>query len=52
MDNHNVQIFEPGHMETQDQYDSVAKKLSELYENWNFEKNMIYDLQQDRYIGF
>lgn len=52
MDNHNVQIFEPGHMETQDQYDSVAKKLSELYENWNFNKNMIYDLQQDRYIGY
>ena len=39
-------------METEDQYNSIAKKFSELYENWKFEKNMIYDLQQDRYIGY
>ncbi len=52
LENHNAQIFEPGHMETEEQYNSIAKKFSELYENWKFEKNMIYDLQQDRYIGY
>lgn len=52
IENHNTQIFEPGHMETEDQYNSIAKKFSELYKNWSFEKNMIYDLQQDRYLGY
>ena len=52
LENHNAQIFEPGHMETPEQYNNIAKKFSELYENWKFEKNMIYDLQQDRYIGY
>tara|TARA_B100002019_G_C20961461_1_gene446510 strand:- start:169 stop:648 length:480 start_codon:yes stop_codon:yes gene_type:complete len=50
--NHNAQIFEPGHMETPEQYNNIAKKFSEIYLDWKFEKNMIYDLQQDRYIGY
>tara|TARA_Y100001938_G_scaffold126609_1_gene178711 strand:+ start:854 stop:1330 length:477 start_codon:yes stop_codon:yes gene_type:complete len=50
--NHNAQIFEPGHMQTEEQYDSIAKTFSELYMDWKFEKNMIYDLQQHRYIGY
>ena len=48
----NAQIFEPGHMETNDQYDNIAKKFSELYLNWQFEKNMIYDLSVDRYLAY
>lgn len=52
LEKHNAQIFEPGHMETEDQYNSIAEKFSELYKNWKFEKNMIYDLHKDRYIGY
>ena len=50
--NANAQIFEPGHMETTEQYDNIAKKFSELYLDWRFEKNMIYDLSVDRYIPY
>ena len=42
MENHNAQIFEPGHMETNEHYNHIAKKFSELYLNWKFEKNAIY----------
>ena len=49
---HNAQIFEPGHMDTQQQYNHIAKKFSEIYLDWRFEKNMIYDLQSDRYLGY
>ena len=52
MENHNAQIFEPGHMETKEHYDHVAKKFSELYLNWKFEKNAIYELPTDRYIPY
>ena len=52
MQNHNAQLFEPGHMESIEHYDAVAKKFSELYKNWKFEKNMIYDLSQNGYIGY
>ena len=31
MENHNAQIFEPGHMETKEHYDHIAQKFSELY---------------------
>ena len=48
IENHNVQIFEPGHMETPEQYDNIAKKFSDVYLSWQFEKNMIYDLSSDR----
>ena len=52
MEHHNVQIFEPGHMETVDQYNNIAKKISNLYIDWKFEKNMIYDLSVDRYLAY
>ena len=52
MEKHNAQIFEPGHMDTEEQYDKVAKKFSELQNNWKFEKNAIYDLSSDRYIAY
>ena len=49
---HNAQIFEPGHMETDSQYDHIAKKTSELIQTWKFDKNMVYDLYNDRYISY
>ena len=52
IENHNVQIFEPGHMETPEQYDNIAKKFSDVYLSWQFEKNMIYDLSSDRYLAY
>jgi hypothetical protein len=52
LENHNAQIFEPGHMETKEQYDIIAKKFSNLYKDWQFERNMIYDLSVDRYLGY
>lgn len=52
MENQNAQIFEPGHMYSDQQYDHIAKKFSELYLDWNFDKNMIYDLANDRYLGY
>ena len=52
MEHHNAQIFEPGHMETTEQYDNIAKKISDLYLDWKFEKNMIYDLSADRYLAY
>jgi hypothetical protein len=52
LQNRNAQLFEPGHMESIEHYDAVAKKFSELYKNWKFEKNMIYDLSQNGYIGY
>ena len=52
MEKHNVQIFEPGHMETKEHSDNISKKFSELYLDWKFEKNAIYDLTTDRYIPY
>ena len=52
MENHNAQLLEPGQMDTPEQYDRIAKKFSEVFQNWQFSKNMIYDLDVDRYIGF
>ena len=52
IENHNAQIFEPGHMETNEHYNHIAKKFSELYLNWKFEKNAIYELPTDRYIPY
>jgi len=52
MENHNAQIFEPGHMETKEHYDNISKKFSELYLDWKFEKNAIYELPTDRYIPY
>ena len=52
MENYNAQIFEPGHMETKEQYNNIAKKFSDLFLDWKFEKNMIYDLSTDRYVAY
>ena len=52
IETHNIQIFEPGHMATTEQFDTIAEKFSKIYLDWKFEKNMIYDLANDRYIGF
>ena len=52
MEKNNAQIFEPGHMETKEHYDHIAKKFSELYLDWKFEKNAIYELPTDRYIPY
>ena len=52
IDTQNIQIFEPGHMATAEQFDTIAEKFSKMYLDWKFEKNMIYDLANDRYIGF
>ena len=52
MENRNAQIFEPGHMETVEQYVNIAEKFSKIYIDWKFEKNMIYDLVNNRYIGY
>jgi len=49
---HNAQLLEPGHMETLEQYDSIAKKFSEQYKFWSFKKNMIFDIAEDRFIGY
>ena len=52
IENQNAQLLEPGHMDTEEEYDIIAKKFSKLYETWKFEKNMIYDLCGDRYLGY
>ena len=52
MEHHNAQIFEPGHMETKEQYNNIAKKFSDVYLSWQFEKNMIFNLSAERYIGY
>lgn len=52
IENHNIQLLEPGHMEVEHQYDNIAKKISSMYQTWNFEKNMIYDLSNGKYLGY
>ena len=50
--NHNAQAFEPGHMETKEDYEKTAEKFNSLYENWQFTKNQIYDLVKEAYIPY
>ena len=52
MENHNAQIFEPGHMETSEDYDKIAKKFGNIYKDWQFTKNQIYDLVKESYIPY
>ena len=52
MENQNAQIFEPGHMETKEDYDKIAKKFADIYEDWQFTKNQIYDLVKESYIPY
>ena len=52
MENHNAQIFEPGHMESKNDYSNIAKKFSAIYKEWQFTKNQIYDLVNESYIPY
>jgi hypothetical protein len=52
METHNAQLIEPGQMDDEQQYDRIAKKFADTYADWQFTKNMIYDMDVDRYIGF
>ena len=52
MENHNAQLFEPGHMETEEDYNKVAKKFANVYKDWQFTKNQIYDLVKELYIPY
>jgi hypothetical protein len=52
MENHNAQIFEPGHMESKNDYSTIAKKFSAIYKEWQFTKNQIYDLVNESYIPY
>jgi hypothetical protein len=52
IENHNAQVFEPGHMETKEDYDKIAEKFNSLYQNWQFTKNQIYDLVKESYIPY
>lgn len=50
--NNNAQLIEPGHMETIEQYNNVAEKFNEFYKICKFEKNMIFDIVNNRYIPY
>ena len=50
--NNNAQLIEPGHMETLEQYNNVAEKFNEFYKICKFEKNMIFDIVNNRYIPY
>ena len=52
MENHNAQIFEPGHMESKEDYDNIAEKFGKIYKDWQFTKNQIYDLVKESYIPY
>ena len=52
MENHNAQIVEPGHMDSQKDYDGIAEKFNGIYKDWQFTKNQIYDLVKDQYIPY
>lgn len=52
MENHNAQLLEPGHMESLEEYDVIAKKFNAVHQGWKFEKNMIFDLYTGKYIGY
>ena len=49
---HNAQLIEPGHMYSGTDYDHIAKKFSAIYIDWKFDKNLIYDLPNNRYINY
>jgi hypothetical protein len=52
MEQHNSQLLEPGHMDSERDYDRIAEKFSKIYKDWKFTKNQIYDLVKDRYIPY
>ena len=52
MEYSNAQIFEPGHMELEKDYDIIAEKFNKIHKDWSFTKNQIYDLANERYIPY
>jgi hypothetical protein len=48
----NGQLIEPGHMETTEQYNNIAKKFSIFYKDCDFKKNMIFDIVNNRFIPY
>lgn len=52
LDKANAHLIEPGHMETEEQYEKIAKKFIKYMNQENYKKNMIYDLQDDRFLPF
>jgi len=52
MENHNAQLLEPGHMESAQDYNIIAKKIVMIIKNWKFFKNQIYDLVKESYIPY
>jgi hypothetical protein len=52
LENNNALLIEPGHMETDYQYEANAKKFNELFHSHVFKKNMILDLNANRYLPF
>lgn len=52
MEYSNAQIFEPGHMQTENDYDVIAEKFSKIQKDWTFTKNQIFDLVNERYIPY
>jgi hypothetical protein len=52
LSNNNALLIEPGHMETDYQYEENAKKVNALVHSHLFKKNMILDLNANRYLPF
>lgn len=50
--NKNSQLIEPGHMETAEQYNTIAEKFNGLYNSYEFKKNMIFDIVNNRFIPY
>lgn len=48
----NAHLIEPGHMETAEQYETIAKKFTTYMNQENYKKNMIYDLYNDKFLPF
>tara|TARA_R110000868_G_scaffold382924_1_gene649607 strand:- start:435 stop:920 length:486 start_codon:yes stop_codon:yes gene_type:complete len=48
----NSHLIEPGHMETVEHYNVIAKKFVNYLNCNNYKKNMIYDLYNDRFLAF
>lgn len=52
MEHENCQLVEPGHMGTEQDYDTMAKKFKNYVDTWKYSKNQIYDLARDRFIAY
>lgn len=52
IDKANAHLIEPGHMETEEQYEIIAKKFVNYMDRENYKKNMIYDLYNGRFLPF